>query len=83
MNANIRPLWQLLILTKDGKQSISINCEECVLLMEYDADLLAIGEADDEVMTIINQHINICSTCRNQLDDWITQGSLKKKPINN
>jgi len=80
MTDNIRPLWQLLILAKDDKQSVSINCDECLLLIEYDADLLAAGDADDDVMSIINQHIMICSTCRNKLDDWIEQGSWKKTP---
>jgi hypothetical protein len=81
MNDEIRPLWQLLILAKDGKQTVSINCDECLLLIQYDADLLAAGEADDQVMSIINQHIKVCSTCRNKLDDWIEEGSWKKPPF--
>ena len=75
MEKEIRPLWELLILSRDQEKPAALNCEECMLLMEYDADLLSAGASQEEIIHIVNQHLSICSTCRDKFDDWLDQYS--------
>jgi len=62
-----RSLWQLLIQTRDRKEDIPITCDECFILLEYDADLLATGAQFDELQPVIKKHLQVCSRCRLQL----------------
>ena len=42
-----RPLWQLLIETRHIKDKMHPICDECFMLLEYDADLLVAGSQFD------------------------------------
>ena len=44
-----RSLWQLLIETRNIKDDIHLTCDECFILLEYDADLLVAGAHFDEL----------------------------------
>jgi len=65
-----RPLWQLLILANDNKNSLHLSCNECFALLEYDADLLAAGADPDKLQAVIEQHLQLCSECRAETDRW-------------
>ena len=66
-----RPLWQLLSLTRDSKKTVSLTCQECFALLEYDADLLVVGANPAEVRPIVSHHLVLCSSCKSQLEDWL------------
>jgi hypothetical protein len=66
-----RPLWQLLLLTSASKASIQLTCEECFVLLEYDAELLASGAALDEIRPAVSYHLSLCSECQAKIDEWL------------
>lgn len=66
-----RPLWQLLLLTSDSKKAVSLTCEECFALLQYDADLLAAGADPAEIRPSAGHHLALCSSCQTQIDDWL------------
>lgn len=71
MNKGARPLWRLLLLTSESKQSVQLTCEECFALLEYDADLLATGTALDEIRPTVSHHLSLCSQCQPKFDAWL------------
>jgi hypothetical protein len=71
-----RSLWQLLIQISDGNSEIHLNCDECILLLEFDADLLVEGVQFSELQPAIRKHIRLCSECRKSLSDHV--GKLEK-----
>ncbi len=64
-----RPLWQLLIQTRHIKDNMRLTCDECFMLLEYDADLLVAGSRFDELETAIRNHLVLCSECQVELVD--------------
>jgi hypothetical protein len=66
-----RPLWQLLLLTQDVKESAPLTCEECFTLLEYDIDLLLDGADLDKIRPAVYAHLSLCSECQLKLDEWM------------
>ena len=66
-----RPLWQLLLLTRDSKKSIHLTCEECFGLLEFDADLLTAGVSLDEIIPSVSHHLALCPECQTKFDAWL------------
>lgn len=64
-----RPLWQLLIETRNLKDNMHLTCDECFMVLEYDADLLVAGAHFDELQTAIRNHLALCSECQVELAD--------------
>ena len=64
-----RSLWQLLIETRNIKDNIHLTCDECFMLLEYDADLLVAGSRFDELQPAIRNHLALCSECQVELAD--------------
>ena len=64
-----RPLWQLLIETRQIKDNMRLTCDECFMLLEYDADLLVAGSSFDELQPGIRNHLLLCSECQVELAD--------------
>ncbi len=64
-----RSLWQLLIETRNIKDDMHLTCDECFMLLEYDADLLVAGAHFDELQTAIRNHLALCSECQVELAD--------------
>lgn len=64
-----RPLWQLLIETRNLKDNMHLTCDECIMVLEYDADLLVAGAHFDELQTAIRNHLALCSECQVELAD--------------
>jgi hypothetical protein len=74
-----RPLWQLLMLAYDSNKDLHLTFEECIALLDYDADRLAAGADPAEIRSSVNNHLALCSSCNTQLDDWLIrlEGSLE------
>ena len=73
MGKVIRSLWQLLLLTHDARKPVQLTCEECFILLEYDADLLARGASLEEIRPTVEQHLSHCSTCRAKFEEWLKE----------
>jgi hypothetical protein len=71
MDKTNRPLWQLLLLTRDSKKSAQLTCEECIALLEYDAELLINGADLDDVRPAVSYHLSLCSECQAKIDEWL------------
>ena len=71
MDKTIRPLWQLLLLSRDSTKPVHLTCEECFVLLEYDTDLLAAGATFDEITPFVYDHLSICSECRKKFDGML------------
>lgn len=71
MDKSVRPLWQLLLLSRDAKKHVQLTCEEIFALLEYDVDLLAAGASFEEVQTIAHRHLSFCSDCRTKFDGML------------
>jgi hypothetical protein len=69
----IRSLWELLLLTCDVSKPVKLTCEECFILLGYDADLLASGAALEKIRPAVNQHLALCSACRAKFDEWLEE----------
>jgi len=66
-----RPLWQLLLLTRDSKKPVHLTCEGCFALLEYDINLLAAGASFEEVQTIAHHHLSFCPECQPKFNAWL------------
>ena len=71
MDKETRPLWKLLLLAQNPKKDVQFTCEECIELLEYDADRLAAGANPAEIRPSVSHHLALCSSCSTQLDDWL------------
>ena len=71
MKKETRPLWKLLLLVNDSKKDVHLTCEECIALLEFDADCLEAGADLTKIRSIVNRHLALCSSCSIQLDDWL------------
>jgi hypothetical protein len=71
MKKETRPLWKLLLLVNDSKKDVHLTCEECIALLEFDADCLEAGADPTKIRLIVNRHLTLCSSCSIQLDDWL------------
>ena len=80
MDKTNRPLWQLLSLTQDSQETVSLTCEECFALLEYDADLLVAGAHPTEVRPSVNHHLALCSSCQTQIEGWLEKLEGVAKP---
>ena len=73
-----RSLWQLLLLTHDVDTSAKLTCEECFVLLEYDAELLSKGAALDELHPAIRHHLSLCSKCNAKIDEWLEKPDVTR-----
>ncbi|RPI94719.1 MAG: hypothetical protein EHM40_05620 [Chloroflexi bacterium] len=73
MTKVIRSLWELLLLTCDTGKSVRLTCEECFILLGYDADLLAGGAPLEEIRPIVNHHLALCPECQARFDEWLEE----------
>lgn len=73
MNRIPRPLWQLLLLISQSKEPIQLTCEECFVLLGYDADLLASGIAPDDIYPSVHHHISFCTACQTEFEHWLNK----------
>jgi hypothetical protein len=67
----IRPLWQLLLLTRNRQNPIRLTCEECFALLEFDAELLESGDAIENIRPTARHHLSLCRGCQAKFDRWM------------
>jgi hypothetical protein len=73
MENSSRPLWQLLLLTSDNKNSVHLNCAECFTLLDYDIDLLAAGADIEKLRPLVQRHLSCCPECQKTLNRWLEE----------
>ena len=56
-------LWQVLLHAAQAEDGESLSCQECIILLDTAADLLAEGLPSQEVMPIVRKHLNRCPAC--------------------
>jgi len=61
------PLWQLLIQIRDHDNPIHLTFEECIELLEFDAEILASASDIEEIKPILDYHYSLCSENREKL----------------
>jgi hypothetical protein len=78
------PLWELLNLIHDHNHSIHLALEECIELLEFDAEILASATELEEIQPILEYHLSLCSENREKLKkllDNIEEVIRNKKSI--
>ena len=62
---SIQPLWQLLLKARSLSEDVTLNCDECFLILEYLADIKQQIGADIEFLrTLARRHLSCCPDCR-------------------
>jgi hypothetical protein len=69
------PLWKLLVLSQDHTKPLHLSLDECIELLDFDADLIATAAvADlDEIDAILKGHLALCQDHRAELQAWLEQ----------
>jgi predicted anti-sigma-YlaC factor YlaD len=61
----MEPLWQALLhATADEQEPLS--CEECFVVMDYLADLLAAGYPTNQLLSLGEKYLQRCPECREE-----------------
>lgn len=62
---NNRPLWELLLITKDDKvlEKRPLTCIECFTILEYLADLTS-NSNQNHIKQVVKEHLSTCPNCR-------------------
>jgi hypothetical protein len=58
-------LWQVLLRAADDSGPLS--CEDCVVLLDYMADLLTSGYPQKEILALAERYLRRCPDCRTEL----------------
>lgn len=58
-------LWQIL-LRAAGDQESPLSCDDCAVLMETLAEMLADGYPLDEVMPVADKYLRRCPDCQDE-----------------
>jgi hypothetical protein len=58
-------LWQVLVKAAENETG-DLSCEECFILMDYFADLLASGHAPREVLPLADRYLQRCPECQRE-----------------
>ena len=58
-------LWQIL-LRAAGDEEAPLACEDCAILMETLAELLADGHPLDEVLPVADKYLRRCPDCQEE-----------------
>jgi hypothetical protein len=69
-NHETYPLWQLLNLIHDHNNPVHLTFEECIELLEFDAEILASTSDIEEIRPILEYHLSLCSENRENLAKW-------------
>jgi hypothetical protein len=67
-----RPLWHLLLATKEPGQS-EMTCEECFTILDYYAGQLADGADPERLRGPVVGQLSRCPECRPKFHHWLDQ----------
>jgi|SRR3990172_2767646 len=59
----LRPFWQILLEMLNPGKTVTLNCDECFLYLEYMIDQALPGEEIDTLKEAIRNHIDHCPDC--------------------
>jgi hypothetical protein len=76
MSEAMRSLWELLLLTSNNDVSAQLTCEECFVLLEYDAELLSDGASPNQFHPMIRKHLSLCSKCKVKIEEWLERKNM-------
>jgi hypothetical protein len=57
----MQPLWQVLV--QAAQDDAPLSCDECYVLMDYLADLLAEGIHSSQVLSLADRYVASCRDC--------------------
>ena len=61
----VLPLWQILLRSTNSGDDVTLNCDDCFLILEYLAETHHEIGVDAEILrTIANKHLSCCPDCR-------------------
>ena len=61
----VLPLWQILLRSMNSGDGLTLNCDDCFLILEYLAETHHGNGADVEILrTIAINHLSCCPDCR-------------------
>lgn len=61
----VRPLWRLLLTATSQKEVVTLNCDECFLILEYLADMCVRAGVSLDLLRVMTQnHLSCCPDCR-------------------
>ena len=60
-----KPLWRLLLIISKKERDFELNCDECLVVLEYLAEMAESMQDDNEkYMALIKRHLAHCPDCR-------------------
>ena len=64
MKPNPRPLWELLMILRQPKRDLQVDCDECFIVLEYLAQSAIDGIEETQLRKAMLSHVNQCPDCR-------------------
>lgn len=58
-------LWQVLLRVATAEEE-TLSCEDCAILIDYLADLLANGHAPAEILPLAGRYLERCPDCHHE-----------------
>ena len=66
------PLWKLLLITHNKPDKpFHPTVNDCIELIEFDAQLLANGDRLDDIRSDLDYHLKLCAPYKEQLEDLL------------
>jgi hypothetical protein len=71
-------LWQILVRVA-GEQESPLACEDCAVLMETLAEMLADGYPRDEVLPVADKYLRRCLDCQDEYRRALAELALARR----
>jgi hypothetical protein len=71
-------LWQIL-LRVTGDEEVPLECEDCAVLLETLAELLADGYPTDEVLPVADKVLRRCPDCQEEYRRTLAELALARQ----
>jgi hypothetical protein len=71
-------LWQILLRAAEDEEA-PLACEDCAILMETLAELLADGQPLDEVLRVADKYLRRCPDCQEEYRRALAELALVRR----
>ena len=71
-------LWQILVRVAGDKES-PLACDDCAVLMETLAEMLADGYPQDEVLPVADKYLRRCPDCQDEYRRALAELALARQ----
>jgi hypothetical protein len=71
-------LWQILVRVAGDKET-PLACEDCAVLMETLAEMLAEGYPRDEVLPVADKYLRRCPDCQDEYRRALAELTLARR----